>query len=207
MIASETWWKAASAMANRALSIPVVLTPLLVVGCTGAPTPPDPTALIPPAPPVSPPASPASARGRSESPGVTAGFRPLASPQQVLNSVDLGRRDPFGRSITALPIPLGPDGKPLSAGAKASGRAGKAAALPLPPLQLPRDFSISGVIDSGGVSEAVVSYGDLSGSLRPGDRGGHTTDLLPPGWSVASIDVQRGVLTLRKGGRKISAEL
>jgi hypothetical protein len=52
-----------------------------------------------------------------------------------------------------------------------------------------------------------VSFGDLSGSLRPGDRGGRTTELLPPGWSVAAIDVQRGVLTLKKGDRKVSAEL
>jgi hypothetical protein len=79
--------------------------------------------------------------------------------------------------------------------------------LSLPPLQLPGDFSLSGVIQSGGTSEAVVTYRDLSGSLRPGDRGGRTTDLLPPGWSVAAIDVQRGVLTLHKDGRKVSAQL
>ena len=86
-------------------------------------------------------------------------------------------------------------------------RAGKPSPVPPSPLQLPQDFSINGVISSGGVSEAVVSFGDLSGSLRPGDRGGRTTELLPPGWSVAAIDVQRGVLTLKKGDRKVSAEL
>ena len=112
--------------------------------------------------------------------------------------MDLGRRDPFGRLIPSLSSPR------RTAGA---GMADRGDRLSLPPLQLPGDFSLSGVIQSGGISEAVVTYRDLSGSLRPGDRGGRTTDLLPPGWSVAAIDVQRGVLTLHKDGRKVSAEL
>ena len=54
-----------------------------------------------------------------------------------------------------------------------------------------------------------MQFGVESGTLRVGQRGGSTTDyrtmdyrttpLLPAGWSVASIDVQKGRLTLRQG--------
>ena len=53
--------------------------------------------------------------------------------------------------------------------------------------------------------------------MRVGQRGGSTTDyrttdyrttpLLPAGWSVASIDVQNGRLTLRQGKQAVTAEL
>jgi hypothetical protein len=202
-------------MARGVLSIPVALSPLYLGGCVPTPPPVDPTVQIPPvpstppAPPASSPAAAAKVRGDA-----TAGLRPLATPQQVIQSVTLGRADPFGRLLPSLPVLVGPDGQPLAAtpGA-AAGRRGTPAprttgdSLPPPPLQLPRNFSLSGVISSRGISEAVVSYGDLSGSLRPGDRGGRTTDLLPPGWSVAAIDVPRGVLTLQRGRQTVRAEL
>ena len=194
MIASETWWKMARAV-NRAGRLPVALAPLLFAGCANTPPPTDPASLLP-----SPAPAPAAAlKARKQTLLATTGLRPLATPQQVLSSVPLGRRDPFGRLIPAQP-PGVRTGMPAA-------RAGKPSPVPPSPLQLPQDFSINGVISSGGVSEAVVSFGDLSGSLRPGDRGGRTTELLPPGWSVAAIDVQRGVLTLKKGDRKVSAEL
>jgi hypothetical protein len=75
------------------------------------------------------------------------------------------------------------------------------------PPGVPEGFRLAGVIRSGGRSEAVVQLGTRSGTLRPGDRGGRTTDLLPPGWSVASIDVNRGSLTLQQGGHRVIAEL
>jgi hypothetical protein len=210
-------------MAHRALTIPVALTPLLLQGCLPAPPPVDPAGLIPPAPPGStaPPVSLAVAKPAQAPADATAGLRPLATPQQVLNAVELGRPDPFGRLLGALPVPLGPDGKPLPlaaiAAATAAMRGQPTAGAPgkpggsrmdsFAPLELPKTFSLSGVIRGGGTSEAVVSYGNLSGSLRPGDRGGASTDLLPPGWSVASIDVHRGVLTLQKDGRRIKVEM
>jgi hypothetical protein len=46
---------------------------------------------------------------------------------------------------------------------------------------------LTGVIRSGGQVEALVSYGGRTGTLRQGDRGGRTTDLLPDGWRLASI--------------------
>ena len=43
--------------------------------------------------------------------------------------------------------------------------------------------------------------------MNPGDRGGRSTDLLPPGWLVASIDVNQGRLTLQRGARRVSLDL
>ena len=83
------------------------------------------------------------------------------------------------------------------------------------------------MIRSGGTPEALVQFGAESGTLRVGQRGGSTTEysttdysttdyrttdyrttpLLPVGWSVASIDVQNGRLTLRQGKQAVTAEL
>ena len=73
------------------------------------------------------------------------------------------------------------------------------------------------MIRSGGTPEALVQFAGDSGTLRVGQRGGSTTDyrttdyrttpLLPVGWSVASIDVQNGRLTLRQGKQAVTAEL
>jgi hypothetical protein len=70
----------------------------------------------------------------------------------------------------------------------------------------------NGVIRSGGAAEALVQFGGESGTLRVGEKGGaastgNTTTLLPPGWSVAAIDVQKGILTLRQGKQSVRAEL
>ena len=80
----------------------------------------------------------------------------------------------------------------------------------------------NGVIRSGGTPEALVQFGAESGTLRVGQRGGsttgyrttdysttdyRTTPLLPEGWSVASINVQNGRLTLRQGKQAVTAEL
>jgi len=46
---------------------------------------------------------------------------------------------------------------------------------------------LTGVIRSGGHAEALVTRGALSGSLRIGDRGGRSSDLLPAGCVLASI--------------------
>ena len=111
---------------------------------------------------------------------------PLPSSNQVVASVSSGRVDPFA--------PVG------GAGAGASG------ARPAP-LSLPPGLVFNGVIGSGGTPEALVQFGGDTGTLRVGQRGGRTTPLLPAGWSVASIDVQQGRLTLRQGKQSVTAEL
>jgi hypothetical protein len=114
-------------------------------------------------------------------------------------SVPLGRNDPFGE-VLPRPAVAGaarPPGRP-STGARVPGKEAE---------PMPKDFRLAGVMRSGGRSAAVVQFGGQSGSVRPGDRGGISTDLLPPGWSVAAIDVNRGSLTLQRGRRVFIAEL
>jgi hypothetical protein len=142
-------------------------------------------------PPKSQPALPAPVRA----PAPLAGLTPLPSSNQVVASVSSGRVDPFA---------------PLATPATAS-----PARLIL--LRLPPGLIFNGVISSGGTPEALVQFGAESGTLRVGQRGGRTTDyrttdyrttpLLPVGWSVASIDVQNGRLTLRQGKQAVTAEL
>ena len=125
-----------------------------------------------------------------------AGLTPLPSSNQVVASVSSGRVDPFA------PLQISASRPVL--------------------LSLPPGLIFNGVIRSGGTPEALVQFGAESGTLRVGQRGGRTTDyrttdyrttdyrttpLLPAGWSVASIDVQNGRLTLRQGKQAVTAEL
>ena len=115
-----------------------------------------------------------------------AGLTPLPSSNQVVASVSSGRVDPFA------PLQISASRPVL--------------------LSLPAGLIFNGVIRSGGTPEALVQFGAESGTLRVGQRGGSTTDyrttpLLPAGWSVASIDVQNGRLTLRQGKQAVTAEL
>lgn len=112
---------------------------------------------------------------------------PLSTPAQVLAEVSQGRTDPFA---SALPPPPPPR------------------KAPPPPLELPPEFRFTGVVNTAGRTEAIVSYGPLSGSVGRGDVGGLTTELLPPGWSVASISLGQERLTLQADrGRRITAKL
>ncbi|MCP9806500.1 hypothetical protein KBY71_08230 [Cyanobium sp. T1B-Tous] len=117
-------------------------------------------------------------------PGPVAGLTPLPSADQVVASVSSGRVDPFA---------------PLQTTSAQSGVR--------PALTLPQGLVFNGVIRSGGTPEALVQFSGESGTLRVGQRGGRTTTLLPDGWSVASIDVQKGRLTLRQAGQSVTAEL
>lgn len=208
-----------------------ILSPaLLGFGCAQAPSPDSGVIVPPPGAPGGAAKTSAAEKAKAEA-AATAGFQPLPTPQQVLGSVPLGRRDPFAQLITSAGPGTGPDGQPamreserqaagspagsegrsVAGGSAAGGRApvgGMARGRsPLPPLRLPSNFNFTGVIRSGGTTEAIVSYGAFSGSLRRGDRGGRTTDLLPSGWKVASVDVNRGLLTLQQGSRQVKARL
>jgi hypothetical protein len=99
-----------------------------------------------------------------------------------------GRRDPFSPP----------------AGVAATSTASTSTAVPLAP---PANFRLTGLVLSGSQAEALVQFGDLSGSLRQGDRGGYSTDLLPAGWAVARVDLNRGVLTLSQGRRLLPLPL
>ena len=178
----------------------------LLVGCGPQPTSQPPNLV--PGQKARPDTSPAAA---------ASGLLPLPSPDQVTTAMALGRTDPFANvfpqvrtatgvgALAGAGAATGPGG---AAGAGVPGRSGTSTIPAKPqPLKLPGGFRFSGVIHTGGRSEAVVQYGELGGSLRPGDQGGVSTDLLPRGWSVAAINVQRGELTLQAGSQRITAQL
>ena len=150
---------------------------LLLAACGGQ----QPPAVTSP-PPLRPRPAPDAGPGAT-TPAPVAGLTPLPSSNQVVASVAAGRVDPFAPLVAA-----GPVARPA-------------------PLSLPPGLVFNGVIRSGGSPEALVQFGGETGTLRVGQRGGRTTGLLPAGWSVASIDVQRGRLTLRQGKQSVTAEL
>ncbi len=182
MTVFATWWR----RGRSGLRLGALLPFLALAGC-GAP----PAAEVPAPPPPQAPAG--TGNEAAAAPAVPAGLTPLPSSQQVVAAFQVGRKDPFGTlpELTA----------PVAGGAKGRARAAE------PPPAFLEEFRFSGVIQSAGQSEAVVTYRNFSGSLRPGDRGGRNTDLLPSGWSVASVDVGRGRLTLQSGSRKVSVDL
>jgi hypothetical protein len=70
---------------------------------------------------------------------------------------------------------------------------------------LPADFRFSGVLRAGSTPQAFVQVGGQSGAVCPGPDGtcpaSGLPSVLPKGWAVAAIDVERGKLTLRQGSR------
>jgi hypothetical protein len=137
-----------------------------------------------------------------------AGFTPLPSPQQVVGPMAGGREDPFA--------PLAP--------------AGAASA------SLPSGFLFTGVIQSRGLTQAIVYLGgtdttvsetitnNVSTKLRQVNSADPTTTLcvgprglcpggnpqappLPPGWSVTRIDLRNGLLSLRQGSLPVTCRL
>ena len=148
-------------------------------------------------PTLPPAAAPPSALAQAE-PTLTPvqsppGLNPLPTQSQVVAAVPMGRKDPFA------PIP----------GTRMNPSPAKRPQPPPspPPLSLPESFRFTGVISSGGGGEAIVELGALSGSVRPGDIGGRTTQLLPQDWKVVSINVSQERLTLQKGERRLTKSL
>lgn len=158
MIVSGIWWKRVEGPLRA-----IALIPLLVIGGCGFEQfllgrPTDPEQPEPLPPP----------RSAGPQTNVGAGLSPLLTPQQVLTAVPFGRPDPFAPTPGTAP--------PRAA----------AAAQPASTCQS-QGLRLTGVIRSGGRAEALVSVGPLSGTLRIGDRGGRSTDLLPAGCVLASI--------------------
>ena len=166
-------------------AIPALLL-LLLTGCNQASAPADVSAPSPGAlsGEVAPSGDLRQAPSTTLTPAKTLpqGFNPLPTPQQVVAAVTIGRFDPFA--------PVSP---PAGTAPQATG--------------LPQGFRFSGVVRGGGQAEALVQFGSLSGTLRAGQVGGRSTELLPLGWTVARVDGQRGRLTLRQGGQLVTADL
>ncbi|MFN9630946.1 MAG: hypothetical protein ACK59A_12070 [Cyanobacteriota bacterium] len=140
---------------------------------------------------------------------------PLATPQQVVKAVDLGRPDPF--AAVMAPRVVSETDNPSQGSGKRSGSAkGSPPPKPPQPLDWPANLVFQGVIQGGGKIEALVQYtptsaggnGPRSGSVRVGDEGSAGQDsVLPPGWRVKAIDGAQGVLVLQQGGRNVSRNL
>jgi len=110
---------------------------------------------------------------------------PLANKDQLLRSFQAGRKDPFDNVVVTQKVPLARAAE-AGAGAAGSGMTGSGV------------IQVTGLIQGSGSSEAIVvnnATGE-TGSLRPGDRGGRSTTLLPPGCQVRSINVNAGYLVI-----------
>lgn len=138
-----------------------------------------------------------------ERPAPTAGLglQPLPSPQQVTQAVQQGRIDPFSDPRPAAPtVPSASAGGSLARGAVPAGGAAGPGSKSAAAQAVPK-FQLSGVIQSGGSPEAIVVMGSESDSLRIGQQGSRNTPLLPPGWTVESININSCSLVLKKGGQ------
>ena len=178
MTASETWLN--NVRADRLLG--GLLLAGVLVGCGSSDT----SAPKAAAPPIE--AEPAKKSDPAEaikppSKPQDIGLTRLPTPDEVIKATKIGRDDPFAAAGSL---------------ATASGPVR---------LNLPDAFSFTGVIRTGGASKAIVRYGGIAGALGVGEQGGRNTDLLPSGWSVAGINVDRGQLTLRQGKQTVTAEL
>jgi hypothetical protein len=165
--------------------------------------------------PQPPPADPAEVEAP---PTPLAGLTPLPSASELLTSVPIGREDPLAPQT---PVPRSSAG----AGSPATRAAGQQAAIPATAqgkpaarrptvparLELPDDFRFSGVLRAGSTPQAFVQVGDQTGPVCPGADGSCPASglptVLPRGWGVAAIDVERGLLTLRKGSRTVTTQL
>jgi len=150
---------------------------------------------------LSPPTPPQRPGLERSAPTAALGLQPLPSPQQVTQAVQQGRIDPFSDPRPPAPsVPSSSAGGSRARAVVPAGGAGglgskSAAVAPVPKFQL------SGVIQSGGRPEAIVVMGSESDSLRIGQQGSRNTPLLPPGWTVESININSCSLVLKKGGQ------
>lgn len=115
-----------------------------------------------------PPLPSPGATDRTPATSTPSSLTPLTTPEQVIDSLDIGRPDPFA---------------PIRQGAS------RPAAAP----ELPSDLRLTGVIGRGGDARAFVQRGNEAGALCLGSRGrcadgASNNVLLPPGWRVSSID-------------------
>jgi hypothetical protein len=157
-----------------------------------------------------------------------AGLTPLPSADALLSSVVIGREDPLAPQV---PVPRGARSSSQSpgtldaptrtdqatrasrGGSPADPQGGGSAARPaaVARLELPEDFRFSGVLRAGSTPQAFVQVGDQSGPVCPGPDGSCPASglpsVLPKGWGVAAIDVDRGRLTLRQGSRTVTTQL
>ena len=186
MTDSVTWWKAdtqrkAEVTAFRisaSVSCAVLLSAVVLGGLSGCGQ----EETNPPSADAMPTDQPVADMSLPSPSSPATGLIPLLSREQVLSSVPEGRADPFAPTMvrsTAITSQLDPN----------------AAAGP--------DFKVRGVVAVGSELRALVSVSEVSGTVCVGPRGrcpGDAAALLPTGWTVNSIDLDRGCLSLSISG-------
>ena len=105
------------------------------------------------------------------------GLKPLPTVQQVQAAVPSGRADPF----SPLPVATTAVDQPASGGSR-----------------------LLGVLTVGTETRALFSFGTSRGEICVGPRGHCSPDhplVLPEGWSVLTIDAQKGCVQLAENGK------
>ena len=102
----------------------------------------------------------------------------LSAPREIINRVSFGRKDPF-----------------LPAHTKTN------------KLFIPNSFKYHGQIVSKDILNAFVSYQERTGTIKPGDIGGETTDLLPDGWVMSKLNEITNEITLKYEDNSIDVRL
>ena len=105
-------------------------------------------------------------------------FQRLTKANSISKNLDLGREDPF------LPPEL--EGSELSA---------------------PKGLIVHGIIKTNQKLIAIVSTDISSGAIKIGDTGSVTTNLIPQGWSVHSINLNEKKLNLKFKNKIISINI
>jgi hypothetical protein len=136
-------------------------------------------------------------------------FTPLPSPEQVKRAQPIGQLDPFRpltQEIRDLVVKPKSSPKPVALLSSIPTRP--------EPLQFPSGLQVTGLIGAVGRPEAVISYQGANGTVRVGDVGSaigaagpNATNLLPEGWRVAAIDLNRGSLVLEFRGQTAKKQI
>ena len=128
------------------------------------------------------------------------GLTPLPTPQQVQAISGGGRADPFA----ALPVPAASVQPGLGVEASDRSTASASSTSDVAPGSDPNSgVTLTGVLRVGGQQRALARSFLGSGVLcigRDGRCEGDRGSLLPQGWSVLAIDVQRGCIRLARNG-------
>ena len=125
------------------------------------------------------------------------GLTPLPTPQQVQATGGGGRADP----LAAVLVPAGSVQSGL--GVEASDPSPESASGVSPGSDPNSGVTLTGVLRVGGQQRAFARSALGSGVLCIGREGrckGDRGSLLPQGWSVLAIDVQRGCIRLARNG-------
>lgn len=114
------------------------------------------------------------------------GLQALPTPDEVIKSVSIGTEDPF---------------RNISTGTSASDQTSEDGKSEF------GTFTLTGFLSTSKRQLALIEFNGESGTVFVGDKGSITTNLLPPGWTVTSIDGDNGKLVLRKKDQFVTAEI